>query len=207
MENELTKLRNKYMDLEARIRALQDANDARRRQALEMQEEMEAAALAGDVEVMRERMADLKVLDEAYRQNLAKQRELSAQLVRTGEAIQVFYRRAQVGDVMVDWSVCVEWRAKVLRSDWGGRRYEDGKVCLVDRELCAPELSVLGDIIRGNVSLEGNRLRVLVNQYRGVCWGDLGGDTIVKALAPLLDKERSPLVQVQEFLESLAVLA
>ena len=207
MNHPLAELRAKYGDTDTRIRALQDANAARREQAQQIRNDMEAAALANNIEEMRARMEDLQVLDSAFRGNLTMQGALQVELHEMANEIVQIYQRAKDGIAPVDWAVTVDWRQRALCSQWGGSTYRDGKVCLIDVELCAPELGALSAMLRCRVTQEGNRLRVMENEYQGVCWRDLCGDRIVRHIAPLLDKSRSPLLQVAERVEALAVLA
>ena len=207
MTHPLTALREKYRNHEARIKALQDANQARRAEAQHVRAEVESAAMLNNVEAMRARMDDLQALDAAFRQNQTMQAESQLALHEMTDEIAQLYQRAKGGFPPVDWSVAVDWQQKALCSQWGGTSYRDGKVCLIDVELCAPELEALGTIMSRRVTQEGNRLRVMENEYQGVCWRDLSGEQIVRLVAPLLDKSRSPLLEVSTQLESLAVLA
>lgn len=208
MSHPLPNLREMYQQTEARMNALQQANDARRAEAQEVRAEMEAEALAGNTDAMRARMDDLEALNQAYESNRIAQSKLQDELQHIGEEIKRFYADAAQSDATVDWSCRLEEQEKALRSDWGGPSYRTGHVCLIDVELCAPELCALVDLLgTRQVMQERDRLRVRYNEYRNMCWADMDGARIVKALAPILDKGRCPTIEMTEFVEKLAVLA
>jgi hypothetical protein len=208
MIHPLTKLRNLYEQTQARIDALKQANAARREQAQDVRMEMEAEALLGDTDAMRARMDDLTAVNQAYESNRVAQAKLQEELAHVATEIRHFYTDCVDGHAQVDWSCRLERRDKALRSDWGGPTYRDGKVCLIDVELCKPELCALVEILgTRNIVQESDRLRVKYSEYRNMCWADADGERIVKTLAAILDKGRSPSVELAQFVERLAVLA
>jgi hypothetical protein len=204
----LTQLRSAYQQTEARIDALHQANEARREQAQEVRAEMEAEALVGNTEAMRARMDDLAAINQAFESNRIAQAKLQDERAHMGDQIKGFYRDCVDGHAEVDWTCRLDKRDKVLRSDWGGPTYHDGRVCLIDVELCEPELCALREVLgTRRVYQEGDRLRVMYSQYRNLCWGDADGGQIIKSLALILDKRRSPVIEMTQFVERLAVLA
>lgn len=208
MNHPLTKLRNMYEKTQTRIDALEQANKARRQEAQGVRLEMEAEALLGNTDAMHARMADLTTMNQAYESNRVAQAKLREELAHLAEQIAHFYADCVQGHATVDWTCRVEQREKALRSDWGGASYHDGGVCVIDVELCPPELCALADILgTRNVVQEGERLRVKYSEYRNMCWADADGRRIAKTLAAILDKGCNPSLEVAQFAERLAVLA
>lgn len=209
----LTEMREKYTETNLKHEAFKRAHEAAKNELV-----VAAKALMG--------LAQRGIMASSEQESLAAMKlsldkiERDMQMMRDKAdtyawCIKNYYALANEGGPPVDW--VIHTIQQPIWCGWNGRRIP-GSWAVVDRELCRPELTIIGQMVLGRDStaemetlamaegmdfVHGYRIVVTYPAYRDMCWS-VDGQRILRALIPLT-QARPAVDEVTAFLSSLNI--
>ncbi len=211
----LTELRDGYTEANLKHEAFKRAHEAAKDELAAAAKGMMGLAQRGTMASAedQEALAAMKLSLDRIEGDMQKMRDVADTYAW---CIKNYYALANEGGPPVDWVIhSIE---QPIWCGWTGHRIP-GSWAVVDRELCRPELTIIGQMVRGKYGTaemetltmpEGMdfvhvyRIVVKYPAYRDMCWSDVDGQRILRALIPLT-QARPAVDEVTAFLSSLNI--